>query len=115
MLHSYGGSADLVKGLLAIHAPSACMAESIGRRLFFSFSTAIGDKVRDKMKERIAAVPDDRLLVETDLIDTQRMNEALCDIIEVVAEVKLWSVPETIDRTWANFCAFYDGFLPEDP
>ena len=56
MLHSYSGSADLVPPL-------------VRRGAFFSFSGAITFEQNRRGREAVAAVPDDRLLIETDAPD----------------------------------------------
>lgn len=60
MLHSYGGSPEDVARF--------CRLPDIGRRFFFSFSSAINGRAPDKMAARIRAVPDDRLLLESDQV-----------------------------------------------
>lgn len=161
MLHSYGGSPDMVKSFTALgqqhaqrsrsktqsqpqghtggaseHAseqnysskrshgtgeqgetssPAVCGSEecggkvvSIGERMFFSFSAVLCSKSSKKAAERVAAVPDDRILLETDLTEIEGMNERLLEIAEFVAEAKGWTVEHTVEQTWRNFQAFYD-------
>jgi len=61
MLCSYGGSIDEI--------PKFCKLQNIGDRFYFSFSHAINNmKTPDKLAARIAAVPDGRLLVESDQV-----------------------------------------------
>jgi hypothetical protein len=60
MLHSYGGSPEDVARF--------CRLPGIGRRFFFSFSAAINARAPDKLVARVRAVPDDRLLVESDQV-----------------------------------------------
>lgn len=115
MLHSYGGSAEQVPDFVRLssdgsHGSGA--SADVGRRIFFSFSSALAQKAPDKARARIAAVPDDRLLIETDMEDMCGMNDALLAIVALVAESKNWSREHTVQQTWQNFRAFYDGFLP---
>ena len=62
MLHSYGGSADMLRAFLKL--------PTVGGRFYFSFSHVINaDKEKHapaKLLERLRAVPDDRLLLESD-------------------------------------------------
>jgi Tat protein secretion system quality control protein TatD with DNase activity len=62
MLHSYGGSADTLRAFLKL--------PTVGSRFYFSFSHVINaDKEKHtptKLLERLRAVPDDRLLLESD-------------------------------------------------
>jgi Tat protein secretion system quality control protein TatD with DNase activity len=60
MLHSYGGSPEEVARF--------CLVPALGPRLFFSFSSAINGRTPEKLAARIRAVPDDRLLVESDQV-----------------------------------------------
>jgi len=60
MLHSYSGSPEEVMRF--------CRLPAIGPRFYFSFSSAINARTPDKLVARIRAVPDDRLLVESDQV-----------------------------------------------
>lgn len=60
MLHSYGGSVDEI--------PRFCRLRSIGDRFYFSFSHAINHRTPEKLVARIEAIPDDRLLIESDQV-----------------------------------------------
>lgn len=60
MLHSYGGSVEEI--------PRFCKLRGIGPRFYFSFSHAINHRTPDKLRARVAAVPDDRLLLESDQV-----------------------------------------------
>lgn len=60
MLHSYGGSPEEVARFTRL--------PGVGPRFFFSFSAAINGRTPDKLRARIAAVPDDRLLLESDQV-----------------------------------------------
>lgn len=64
MLHSYGGSVEEV--------PRFCRLPGIGPRFYFSFSHAINHRTPEKLRARVAAVPDDRLLLESDQVQTSK-------------------------------------------
>lgn len=96
MLHSYGGSPDIVKSFT-----------SLPHSLYFSFSSVLCAKSPKKAAQRVAAVPDDRLLLETDLSEVDSMNEALIDIAHFVADAKGWSIEHTVEQTWSNFETFF--------
>lgn len=115
MLHSYGGSAEQVKDFVRLstdgsHSGSA--SGDFGQRIFFSFSHALAQKAPEKARARIAAVPDDKLLIETDMESMAGMNQALLAIVHLVAEAKGWTQEQAVQQTWQNFKAFYAGFLP---
>lgn len=111
MLHSYSGSPEMVKSLVAIGGASPT---AVGKRLYFSFSTAINMKTPAKMLARIGAVPDDKLLIESDQVSASAVDDGLEAIVQAIADAKGWTVDEAIDRTWRNFQAFYHGHLPEE-
>ena len=112
MLHSYSGSAEQVQQLVSIGRGTEVAEEAVGRRLYFSFSAALAQRTLNKSKTRMRAVPDDRILIETDLESMDEMNGALADVVGIIADAKGWSIDETVEQTWANFLRFYDGFLP---
>lgn len=60
MLHSYGGSVEEI--------PRFYKLPGIGDRVYYSFSHAINHRTPDKLRARIAAVPDDKLLIESDQV-----------------------------------------------
>eukprot|EP00879_Flechtneria_rotunda_P018956 GHRR01019899.1.p1 GENE.GHRR01019899.1~~GHRR01019899.1.p1 ORF type:complete len:129 (+),score=21.96 GHRR01019899.1:1681-2067(+) len=60
MLHSYGGSLEEI--------PRFHKLKGIGERFYFSFSHVINQRTPDKLVARIAAVPSDRLLIESDQV-----------------------------------------------
>ena len=106
MLHGYGGSPEMVPSLVSIgRSPSG-----VGGRLYFSFS-AVSTR-SPKMLARIQAVPDDRLLLESDQTTIGDIDAGLESTIAAIADAKGWTVEQATDMCWANFCRFYDGFLP---
>eukprot|EP00242_Pyramimonas_sp_CCMP2087_P006114 CAMPEP_0198198322 /NCGR_PEP_ID=MMETSP1445-20131203/1807_1 /TAXON_ID=36898 /ORGANISM="Pyramimonas sp., Strain CCMP2087" /LENGTH=329 /DNA_ID=CAMNT_0043867851 /DNA_START=457 /DNA_END=1446 /DNA_ORIENTATION=- len=99
MLHSFGGSPDIIKGFTKI--------PKVGTRFYFSFSSVINSKNMDKLVQRIQQVPDDRLLMESDQTSATKIAAGLVDICQVTALAKGWSLEETAQRTYANFREFY--------
>ncbi|KAI9101272.1 TatD family [Phlyctochytrium arcticum] len=94
MLHSFSGSAETVKALLRL-------PHGVGGRFYFSFSLAINGR-SNKMTERVRAVPDDRILLETDLHDIAQVDTAMLESCRMVAEAKGWSMGETVTQTNKN-------------
>lgn len=97
-MHSYGGSADTV-GIL-------CRAEK--ERIYFSFSTTINGRL-DRLADLIRAVPDDRLLIESDYNDMRRSEQRLWEILGVVCHAKQWDAQEAAKRlkeNWERFSGF---------
>ena len=78
MLHSYGGAPEDVAKFCALGGGKkgrkkgggggGDAADIVGRRFFFSFSAAINGRAPEKLAARIAAVPADRLLLESDQV-----------------------------------------------
>ncbi|KAF8063711.1 scn1 [Scenedesmus sp. PABB004] len=100
MLHSYGGSVEEVRRF-------AALPHGVGRRVFFSFSAAINARAPAKLAARIAAVPDDRLLLESDQVTPGAIDPGLAAIAAAAAAAKGWSLAETAERALANFEDFY--------
>ena len=102
MLHSFSGSPDLIKSLLKL--PS-----SVSRRFYFSFSRAVNCRTacdEHKTLERIACVPDDRVLIESDLHDMKHIDAACLSACEMVARAKGWASCEAARLTGQNARSF---------
>lgn len=104
MLHSFGGDVQVISQFTKMPA--------IGRRFYFSFSTVINGRAPEKMLARIAAVPDDRLLLESDQNTPLAVDDALCAALQAVAAAKGWGVEEALERTFSNYREFFAGTLP---
>jgi TatD DNase family protein len=94
MFHSYGGPAEMV-------------AEFASLGGYFSFSGAIIDNKREKLRRALLAVPADRLLLETEAPDADapgwRAGPAgLVEVIAAAAEVLGKPEEEIAALTWAN-------------
>ncbi|KAI9317902.1 TatD family [Dichotomocladium elegans] len=95
-LHSYGGSPATIAQFMHLKA----------FRIYVSFSIAINARLDKKLDELIRAVPEDRLLIESDMNTPQGQDEAMAAIVERVAEARGWEVNETAEKTrdnWYNF------------
>ncbi|KAI8927518.1 hypothetical protein BC831DRAFT_392205, partial [Entophlyctis helioformis] len=97
MMHSFTASPDIGRSLVRLPC--------IGSRFFFSFSMAVNARSK-KFSERVQAIPDDRLLVESDLHDTAHVAEYMVAVCRAVADIRGWTVDETIRRTTQNADAF---------
>ncbi len=107
VIHSYSGSAEMIPTLVAIGA-------------HFSFSGSITLSHNRRGRASAAAVPSDRLLIETDAPDippfianTGRpdFNEPrhLVHVLETLAALRNLPCDVLADLTWRNACRF---FLP---
>lgn len=103
-LHSYSGSADTLKQWFHPTVPS---------KIFVSFSTAVNlgtDGGRAKLEGVVRAVPDDRILVESDLHMAGQEAEAMLeDMYRLVCEIKGWHLEQGVRTIGKNFQEFVYG------
>eukprot|EP00741_Cyanophora_paradoxa_P007896 tig00001224_g7639.t1 len=99
MFHSYTGSPDAVNQLRKI-------SRAAEERFYFSFSEALNGR-SGKGAAAVAAVPDDRLLIESDLHRTPAIDPAMAGSLRLVAEAKGWSLAEAARRTRENAERFF--------
>ena len=103
-MHSYSGPAEHINQFLH---------PSIPAEIFFSFSSVINlsNPTTDKAEESIKVVPDDKILIESDLhCAGERMDGLLEDIARKVCQLKGWELRkgvEQLSRNWMRF-AFGD-------
>ena len=83
---------------------------SVPSKVYFSFSTAINARYGQKLIDLITAVPDDRILIESDWHSEGiiRRNQ-LHDIARIVIHTKKWSMEEGIEILERNFRQFVYG------
>ncbi|KAI8635212.1 Metallo-dependent hydrolase [Xylariaceae sp. FL1651] len=99
-LHSYSGHVEQLK--MYIHP-------SVPAEVYFSFSIAInwGTGGGEKTEEAIRAVPDDRILVESDLhIAGEQMDRSLEEACRIICQIKGWGLREGVEilgRNWQKF------------
>ncbi|KAI0409545.1 hypothetical protein F4802DRAFT_148996 [Xylaria palmicola] len=102
-LHSYSGHVEQLKMYLQPTVPA---------KVYFSFSIAInwGAGGGDKTEEAIHAIPDDRLLVESDLhIAGERMDGALEEVCRKICQVKGWDLRKGVEQLGDNWRKFVLG------
>ena len=103
-LHSYSGAVESLP--LWLH-------KSIPAKIYFSFSTAVNlgtDMGRRRFEHVVAKVPDDKILVESDLhVAGEGMDAALEDMYRRVCHVKGWALEEGVRRIGHNYKEFVLG------
>ena len=97
-MHSFGGSEDFMKQLIKMR--------KVGDRFYFGFSSVINLR-SPKTQGVIKAVPDDRLLLESDLCDPSEAEDELRTMLAIIADVKGWSVNEAARITRENAERFF--------
>lgn len=96
--------------VLLLHAPSAS-ADQIHRLAalggYFSFSAHALAPPRRRMRAAAAAVPDDRLLIESDWPSGSDSPAAVADALVPLAELRGVPADELARRIWANSRRFF--------
>ncbi|KAJ3211159.1 hypothetical protein HDU82_006579 [Entophlyctis luteolus] len=104
MLHSYSGSAESIRNIMRL-------PKSVSSRFYFSFSHFVNSRTPfERMKEKICLVPDDRLLVESDLHNAQLVDDACLKALDLVARSKGWSLEDTALKIGGNSLRFLSKF-----
>ena len=92
-LHAYSGSLDITRSLLKL---------KVGTRLFFGLSLAVISRT-PKLREVIAELPEDRLLLESDSSKVSEALELEPATVRLISEIRSWSEAETRDIFTRNF------------
>ena len=101
-LHSYSGPPEPIRQYLNPAIPAD---------IFFSFSTLVNFASESKKAvAAIMAVPDDRILAESDLHAAgEKMDELLEDIIRTICRIKQWSLEFGLKQLSSNWMHFAFG------
>ncbi|EME46983.1 hypothetical protein DOTSEDRAFT_165686 [Dothistroma septosporum NZE10] len=103
-LHSFSGPAETVKQYTAASVPC---------EVFFSFSTTINSWTEDgngKVEAAVKAVPDNRVLIESDLHTAgDRMDQYLEEIVRKICQVKGWGLENGVRQLGKNWRRFAFG------
>ncbi|KAK3680689.1 Cut9-interacting protein scn1 [Vermiconidia calcicola] len=103
-LHSFSGPAETLKQYTAPSVPC---------EIFFSFSTTINswsDSGDGKVEAAVRAIPDERILVESDLHTAgENMDSHLEDIVRMLCKVKSWELEHGVKQLGKNWRSFALG------
>ncbi|KAF7727972.1 hypothetical protein EC973_006860 [Apophysomyces ossiformis] len=96
-LHSYGASSATIAQFMRL----------TGFSIYVSFSVAINGRLApNKLDALIQAVPEDRLLIESDLNSPVGMEEHLVKLVHIISRARQWSVAKTVHQTRKNWLKF---------
>ncbi|KAI4185388.1 MAG: hypothetical protein L6R41_004162 [Letrouitia leprolyta] len=106
-LHSYSGPVDALRQYLEPSVPAT---------IYFSFSRLVNFSNRSqKAIEVVKAIPNDRILVESDLHSAgNEMDKLLEDIVRLLCSIKGWSLTEGVELLAKNFRDFVFADRLED-
>ncbi|KAK7403099.1 Cut9-interacting protein scn1 [Neonectria punicea] len=103
-LHSFSGKSDAVKQYLR---------PSIPAQIYFSFSKTnnlSSAAARAKTEDAVKLVPDNRVLVESDLHTAgDRMDSELEEMYRTICEIKGWDLEGGVSRIASNYKEFVFG------
>lgn len=95
---------------LPIETLKQYLLKSIPSVVYFSFSTVINGRYGQKLMDLIRAVPDDRILIESDWhCEGDIRRNQLHDIARVIIHAKDWSIEQGVEILEHNFQKFIYG------
>eukprot|EP00271_Cylindrocystis_brebissonii_P017150 TRINITY_DN4333_c0_g1_i1.p1 TRINITY_DN4333_c0_g1~~TRINITY_DN4333_c0_g1_i1.p1 ORF type:complete len:269 (+),score=22.86 TRINITY_DN4333_c0_g1_i1:187-993(+) len=98
MMHSWTGSPEVAQVLLKM--------KDVGGRFYFSMSSLVSAR-SPKFADRLKVIPDDRILLESDVHSLLEVDGAMESILNTVAEVKGWTLDEAVARIEQNTDDFW--------
>lgn len=101
-LHSYSGPVDTLRQYLHPSVPAI---------IFFSFSLLVNfSSTSSKAVAAIQAVPDDKILAESDLHAAgEKMDGLLEDIVRKICQIKGWTLEEGVKQLRSNWWHYIFG------
>ncbi|CAG8573414.1 9386_t:CDS:2 [Cetraspora pellucida] len=101
-MHSYGGSVDTIRILTAARPKKK---KKLQVEIYFSFSIVINERY-SRLHDLIRAVPEDKLLIESDFHSPDGLDNLMERIALLVSEAKGWTLTTTLEKTFQNFLKF---------
>jgi TatD DNase family protein len=98
MLHSFSASKEVLSSLVRL--------KTIGSRFYFSYSDIVNGRTLKKTLERIAATPENQLLIESDVHNVVDVPKAMDDVVDLVMKAKSWSREQVLEITTRNSLRF---------
>ncbi|KAI9031690.1 TatD family [Phycomyces nitens] len=96
-IHSFGGSPGTIPQFMSVR----------GYKIYVSFSMAINSRLPPvKLNELIKAIPDDRILLESDVNDPDSLDDSLVAIAHKVGTAKGWTIEKVVQQTHSNWTEF---------
>lgn len=101
-LHSYSGAADTLRQYLHPSVPAI---------IFFSFSCLVNfSSPSSKAVAAIQAVPDDKILAESDLHTAgERMDDLLENVVRKICQIKGWTLEKGVKQLRSNWLHYIFG------
>jgi len=102
-MHSYSGPVEAIKQYLHPAVPA---------EVYFSFSTVVNFSTtgRSKSEDVVKALPDDRILVESDIhMAGEKMDHLLEDIVRKICAIKEWELTRGVQQLRENYLRFALG------
>ena len=100
LLHSYSGSSEWMRQLVG-------MKQNKGEQVYFGFSSVVNLRGWKRTLENVQKCPDNRIVVESDLVSCENVENELRKIVAFIAKAKGWSVKDTARITRENADRLY--------
>lgn len=113
LMHSFSGSLDIMKALNSLKCAN---------KIYYSFSEGMtlthlltnevinNHENSSKLSVSLKAVPENRILLESDVEYSIQEPEVMCDILKLASETKGWTTEKVASVTTNNALDFFNTF-----